>query len=389
MALALFLLTAATAAAGIFYFRKRFQKLSGALRRLESANEALQETIRGGQGEKNRAAAILESLAEGVLVVDPRQRVLVANAAISRALGLSRADLEGRHFWEIFRDADLNQMIERTLASRSAAHEEHSMPLSEVVYQIRVSPVFGGEDFLGAAVVFYDVTKLKELEKSRTEFVANVSHELKTPLTSILGFVETLKEGAVDDAENRGRFLSIIETQSMKLHRLIEDLLRLSSVESGARELESKDVDVERLLKTTAEPFDRSIAAKKIVLERRVEPVGMTVRGDAKALEEAVTNLVDNAVKYNRPGGSLRVSARIEDEWGVIEVADTGIGIPESDLPRVFERFYRVDKSRSSETGGSGLGLSIVKHIVERHGGRVTAESSTKSGTVFRIFLPR
>ncbi len=355
-------------------------------RRVKDLLADIHVTMRQAQEEKRRVAAILESVAEGVAVIDAGQRILVFNPALSRALGLSR-DVIGRAYWEVFRAADLNEMIGHVLSARKPLTKEHVPPLSEAVFQVRLSPVFEGREFLGVAAVFYDVTELKRLEKSRVDFVANVSHELKTPLTSILGFVETLKEGAIEDVENRGRFLGIVENHARKLHRLIEDLLYLSSVESGHRELRVESVDLDALARDVVETFEPATRAKNLSVTVDAEPSPFRAGADATAMEEVLTILVDNAVKYNVEKGEIAIRLRQTPDGIAVEVRDTGIGIPETDLPRVFERFYRVDKSRARESGGTGLGLSIAKHLIERHGGRIEARSSGK-GAAFTVFIP-
>jgi two-component system phosphate regulon sensor histidine kinase PhoR len=314
--------------------------------------------------------------------------VLVLNPALARSLGIEKRQAEGSHFWELIRDAGLNDAIGSVLSTRRPVRMEHTILLSDATFEIRISPVFEGADFLGAVAVFHDVTRLKELEKSRSEFVANVSHELKTPLTSILGFIETLKEGAIDDADNRMKFLGIIQDHSMKLHRLIEDLLVLSRIESGSRAFEVRVVNLGALLDETLGLFAQALRAKGVSVERQFEAEPFLFKADPQAMEDVLSNLVDNAIKYNEAGGKITVKASRHDGAVRIEVRDTGIGIPEAELPRVFERFYRVDKSRSRESGGSGLGLSIVKHLVERHGGRVEALRLAPKGTAFVVTLP-
>ncbi len=371
------------------FLAARTARVHTQLRDASAALAGLRLDLRTAEKERERTVGILESMTEGVLVVDTRQKVLVINPALSRSLGIDKSQAEELHFWEVIRDADLNEAISGVLSRREAVNMEHAILLSGATFEIRISPVFQGAEFLGAVAVFYDVTKLKELERSRSEFVANVSHELKTPLTSILGFIETLKEGAIDDAENRMKFLGIIQDHSMKLHRLIEDLLVLSRIESGSRTLESETLDLGVLLGDALGLFGQALRAKGICLERKFDPDPFWFKADSKAMEEILSNLIDNAIKYNEPGGRITVRASREPEGVRLEVDDTGIGIPEAELTRVFERFYRVDKSRSRESGGTGLGLSIVKRLVERHRGRVEARrSASGKGTTFVITLP-
>ena len=356
---------------------------------IDAMSVELKDRVQSADQEKNRILAILESMVEGVLVVDVGQKILMANSALAAAFGLKKEELRGKYFWEVFRDTEINAMIEKSLGSQSSFKKEHAALLTVSVFEIQVSPVFNGEDFLGVAAVFHDVTKLKALEKARTEFVANVSHELKTPLTSIIGFVETLKEGAVEDPKNRLKFLQIIEGHSKKLSYLIEDLLLLSRVESGKEELKKEAVDFGKMLETILGLFERMIKDKDLKVSVKLSPRPFIFSGDSKSLEQAFSNLVDNAIKYNELSGDIAIEASESAEGARIEIRDTGRGIPEADLPRIFERFYRVDKSRSRESGGSGLGLSIVKHIIEGHSGHVEARNTANKGSTFIIHLPK
>ena len=356
---------------------------------IDAISAQLKDKIQSADQEKNRIFAILESMTEGVLVADASQKIVMANTALVNAFELKKEDLKGKYFWEVFRDPEINEMIEGSLQKQTGFRREHSALLTNSTFEIQGSPVFSGSEFLGIIAVFHDVTKLKELERSRSEFVANVSHELKTPLTSIMGFVETLKEGAVEDPNNRLKFLQIIEEHSKKLYFLIEDLLVLSRIESGQQPLKKEPIDFEKMAKNIIQLFEKSAKAKNLKISVETHPKPFVYLADLKSMEQAITNLIDNAVKYSEPEGSVDIRAYYQGNEVKIEVKDTGIGIPEADLPRIFERFYRVDKSRSRESGGTGLGLSIVKHIIEKHSGRIEAESVSQKGAKFTIFLPK
>ena len=363
--------------------RSRFGK------KLEEEKTRLEKMAQAAGEEKKRLFAILESMAEGVLVVDTEARVLLVNSALENYFSIKKESSENRYFWEIFRDAEMNQMMERGLRERAVLKQEHSTPLSSSVFEIQVLPVFLSREFLGVVGVFRDITVLKEFERLRTEFVANVSHELKTPLTSILGFVETLKEGGVEDAQNRMKFLQIIEEQSKQLHHLIEDLLLLSTLESSKDPLRAEEVNIEQMFRKTEELFLPLIREKRIEWKMDTPANALRISAEASSLERALCNLAANALKYNRPGGSVSLRAFESDGKVVLEVSDTGCGIAPADQERVFERFFLVDKSRSRESGGTGLGLSIAKHIVERHGGRIGLRSALGEGSTFSIILPR
>ena len=369
-----------------------YQKKVRAVRKL-SANigqtrESLDERISSTQDERNRIFAILESMVEGVVVIDTQKKILSINTVLTRAFDLPKERLHGKYFWEVFRDPEINGMIEKALKERVSIEKEHPVLLSGTTFQIQISPVFGGKDFLGLVAVFHDVTRLKKLEQSRSEFVANVSHELKTPLTSIMGFVETLKEGAVEDSENRGKFLDIIDEHSKKLNHLIEELLFLSKIESERGRVIKEDIDIHGLLTNVIGLFSKPLKAKAIKVQMDVQPKPLFVKIDPKTFDQALSNLVDNAIKYNQRDGEIFIRTAKKNGNLSIQIRDTGIGIPKDDLPHVFERFYRVDKSRSRESGGTGLGLAITKHIVERHGGDIQASSTPNQGTTFTITLP-
>ncbi|MBI4353122.1 MAG: PAS domain-containing protein [Candidatus Omnitrophica bacterium] len=367
------------------FFRRRLRKMADTVRAVE---QRLADEVQAAREGRNRVLAILESMTEGVLAVDTDEKVLFANAALARVLGFPEEKMEGRYFWEVFRDPEINPLLKRALKERMVFKKELSLLLSGLVFHVQISPVFTENDFLGAIAVFYDVTKLKELERVRSEFVANVSHELKTPLTSIMGFVETLKEGGIEDAQNRMNFLGVIEEQSKKLCLLIEDLLLLSKYESAREALKKEPLDLGKMLEGVLELFQKDLRARGLRAALSVSPESLRVEADPASLERALRNLVDNAIKYNREGGEVRVEASRAGEGVEICVSDAGIGIPPADLPRIFERFYRVDKSRSRELGGTGLGLSIVKHIVERHSGKIEVSSEPGKGTTFTILLP-
>lgn len=338
--------------------------------------------------EKKRLFGILESMTEGVLVVDTEQKILLVNSALCGLFDVRKDMVEGKHAWEIFRDPDVNQLVQECLDKQKGSKKELDFLLTKSIFDIHVSPVFAAKEFIGIVAVFRDITPFKEFDRMRTEFVANVSHELKTPLTSILGFVETLKEGAIDDKENSHKFLSIIETQSKKLNSLIEDLLLLSRIESSNEPVKKEPVRVKDLMDKLTETFGPLLIEKKNTLNVVIEPKDLKIKVELSSFERAVSNLIDNAIKYSPAGSQVWVEASVGSKGVMIAVKDNGIGIPESDLPRIFERFYRVDKGRTRESGGTGLGLSIVKHITERHGGSVHVDSAPQKGSTFTITLP-
>ncbi|MBI2560691.1 MAG: PAS domain-containing sensor histidine kinase, partial [Planctomycetes bacterium] len=265
------------------------------------------------------------------------------------------------------------------------------------VFRAQVAPIFEQpadkeqeeKKVTGAVLVFNDITDLRRLEKVRIDFVANVSHELKTPITSIKGFVETLKERALNEPENARKFLDIIESHTNRLNNLINDLLNLSRIESKDIPLKIIKIDALPVINKVAGGLTHRFQEKKQVLSIEFPDNFPQLMADESLLEQAITNLLDNAIKYTQDGGKITVSGVAEKNWIRLEVADTGIGIPAKDLPRIFERFYRVDKARSREMGGTGLGLAIVKHIMVAHGGSVTVESKLGAGSKFTLLFPK
>ncbi len=348
--------------------------------------------------DRAQLLAVLTSMVEGVMVLDYRGHVLQANPALERIFGVSRAEARGRPCAELFRHQHLNDLVTAILSSRTNHEDEIVLPLTGRCLHIEAS-VAGGEQENEACVVlvFHDITELRRLEKIRKDFVANVSHELRTPLTSIKGYAEALLDGAKDDPVNSVKFLDIILKQSDRLNLILEDLLELSKIESGRVLFREEPIELRPII-------DRTLSMMKPIADKNghrlvalVDPALPPIAGDEGRLIQVLTNLLDNAVKYTPAGGTITVGGQLVPEIGSgeatgrmieLSVADTGIGIPEQDRPRVFERFYRVDKARSRELGGTGLGLAIVKHIVEGHGGRVWVEANHPQGSRFVVRFP-
>jgi len=331
--------------------------------------------------------AILASMVEGVLAVDGKLRVTFANNSFARAIGANPPVPAGTPLVELVRTPELREVLTRVLTSGESVKRRMQVPAADRVFEVQAAPLASGAE-RGAIAILHDITDLERLERVRRDFVANVSHELRTPLTAIRGYAETLLEGALEDQENNRRFLEIIKAHSIRLNNISSDLLALSDLESGkvrpGPEAVSIHAAVESALRTVeSEARLRSVAVVCGNLDEAY------VLGDRLQLEQALVNLLDNAVKFNRPGGEVLVEvARANGDRVRITITDTGIGIPHDDLPRIFERFYRVDKARSREVGGTGLGLSIVKHIVERTKGTVSVESQLGKGSTFTVVLP-
>lgn len=348
--------------------------------------------------DRAQLLAVLTSMVEGVMVLDYRGHVLQVNPALERMFGISRVEARGRPCTDLFRHQQLNELV--TVILRSPAHhqEEIVLPLTGRCLQIEASPAGGNrENEASVVLVFHDITELRRLEKIRKDFVANVSHELRTPLTSIKGYVEALIDGAKDDPDASTAFLDIILKQSDRLNLIIEDLLELSKIESGSISFKEEPIEMKSLVERALSVVKPIADKNRHHLTTAIDSGLPAVAGDEGRLGQVLTNLLDNAIKYTPAGGTITVGAKLAPPHGSakslaravdISVADTGIGIPEQDRPRVFERFYRVDKARSRELGGTGLGLAIVKHIVEGHGGYVWVEANHPRGSRFVVRLP-
>jgi two-component system phosphate regulon sensor histidine kinase PhoR len=297
----------------------------------------------------------------------------------------------GKHYLEVFRDPELNEIIQATLREKKGQRRSFS-PLGQPgrTFQVQSSlveyPHGGGE---GVIAVFHDVTDLKRLERIRQDFVANVSHELRTPLTTIRGYVEALLEDEAEDGSRAKQFLQIIERHTQRMEKIVSDLLLLSEMESPDRLVKRERLHLPEIITAAVDSLRAMAESKGQTIQEQVASDLPPTRGDAEKIHQVITNLLHNAIGYTQEKGHIRIEAGAVERGVEVSVADDGIGIPSGDLPRVFERFYRVDKGRSREMGGTGLGLSIVKHIVEAHGGWVRAESKPGQGSRFTFFLPQ
>ena len=360
---------------------------------LNQMADQLESKIREVSEDRTQLLAMLASMIEGVMVLDCRGKVLQVNPALEQMLMVQGAEARGRAHWEVVRHHELNELVTRVLETRANCGGEMTAAASGRILRVEAS-VAGGqrENEACAVLVFHDITAVRRLEKVRKDFVANVSHELRTPLTSIKGYVEALLDGAKDDPEQALRFLEIILKQTDRLNLILDDLLQLSQIESGQVLFKRDPISL-------SEVVDRTVALIKPLADKKGHTVTVAmpadlppVLGDAERLAQVLTNLLDNAVKYTPANGSIRVAGQLAGDAPLrmvqLSVTDTGLGIPEADRPRVFERFYRVDKARSRELGGTGLGLAIVKHIVEGHGGRVWVEGNQPIGSRFVVRLP-
>lgn len=352
----------------------------------EIAAERLQEAVDELQRESSRLEAILGSMVEGVVAVDPQLRITFLNRAFANAMEVRLPLAPRTALVSVVRDHELLEMFTAVFASGEPMQRRVTLSATGGrTYAVQVTPLAGAQNH-GAIGMFYDITDIERLERVRKDFVANVSHELRTPLAAISGYAETLLEGALDDPENSRRFAEIILSKARQLANIVSDLLILSSLEGGkppAPEPVSLRESISSAMRTV-EPAAKSRGVHLVFHNGEdVQVLGYEIR-----LEQVWVNLLDNAIKFNRPEGEVRVEMVREPETAVVRVCDTGLGIPSRDLPRVFERFYRVDKARSRATGGTGLGLAIVKHAVEQMGGSVAVESRLGQGSVFTVTLP-
>jgi two-component system phosphate regulon sensor histidine kinase PhoR len=378
--------------------RDELAELAQALNRTAARLDA---TVHSLTEERNRSSAILGSMVEGVAVVDGQERIVFCNQAFLQIVGLQKVQCEGRPALEVIRQADVLELIRRALIGAEVLRGELAIgtvrPLTFSVTVAPVPTVTPGEgqgvpsqkvSVSGAVVVLHDITDLRRLEQVRKDFIANVSHELRTPLTTIQGFAETLLGSALEDPQNNRRFLEIIRSHAVRLGRLTDDLLKLSRMEAGKLEAAIQPISLINAIESSVETTRVRAGEKQLSLSVNC-PNGLPpVRAHEALLREVLQNLLDNAVQYTPPGGRIDVSAAVEDGHAVVTVSDNGIGIPQVDQERIFERFYRVDAARSREVGGTGLGLAIAKHIVEAHGGRIWVESTVGLGSRFHFSIP-
>jgi len=330
---------------------------------------------------------ILKTMREGVIVVGGDTRILASNAAAYNAFGRRNGALEDKRLSEVVRDLSLHEAFRKALEERTESDIELEIPgVEKRKYDVHVAPI-EFDKTAGAIGIFYDITQIERLERVRQEFLSNVSHELRTPLTSILAFVETLQDGAINDGENNQRFLGVIRKNAQRMHHLIDDILELSSIESGGITLVPKSVNLHSLIEDVFTNLSSKITARQIKLKNAVAK-DARVFADSARLEQMLTNLVDNAVKFNSETGNVIVTFERNDKKDVISVSDTGEGISGEHLQRIFERFYRTDRARSREIGGTGLGLAIVKHLARLHGGEISVNSILGKGSTFSIELP-
>ncbi len=356
-------------------------------RTLDRVASGLSVTLGDLRGERDLQKKILEAMHEGVVVVDHEGRIELVNSAL-RAMLLLGTDAVGKLLIETVRHAQLSEMLEDARAEPDDKQVELELPgLKPRRVLVQVAPLSAGDE--GLLFVFVDVTELRRLESLRRDFVANASHELRTPIAAVRSATETLRFGALSDPVAAIRFLDIIERNAQRLQSLVEDMLELSKLESNEFKLKREPVDLQRVVPIVLALFRERAEKRGVRLAAELPAALPAIDGDAKAIEHVLSNLVDNAVKYCPAGARILVGGSHDHERVRLVVSDTGPGIAAEHLSRVFERFYRIDAGRSRELGGTGLGLSIVKHMVEAMRGKVAVESTVGAGSTFRVTLHR
>ncbi len=350
----------------------------------------LSDTIKKISSEKERLTTILTNMADGLIALNEDQEIIILNPAAVEIFGVKEKKVKGKFLIEISRNQHLMEVLEQAYQTLEPIHTEVYLKFPrEIILRTQLAPIISNlGQVRGMVLIFTDVTELRRLERMRTEFVGNVSHELKTPLTSIRGYVETLLDMELDNLGVVKKFLGVINKESERLSRLIGDLLALSRLE-GKRHYQLLPIRLLDVLENVIPVLESEANKKEIDLTIQIPENLPPVMGIEEQLNQVFINLVENGIKYTPKQGKVIVFANQEDEWIVLKVKDNGIGIPAEDIERIFERFYRVDKGRSRQLGGTGLGLSIIKHIIKGHGGEISVESEVDKGSIFTVKLKR
>ena len=351
--------------------------------------EQIKSRMRDVTAGKSKLEAVLLSMFEGIMVVDNNGGVLLINQTLRKLFGIEE-NFKGKNTLEIIRNIEIQEITDAVLKLKEGlkSKEISVMIPEEKILLINAVPIMKADICDGAVLVFHDITDLRRLEKIRRDFVANVSHELRTPVCSIKGYSETLLEGALHDKNNAEDFLKIIYSDCERLAKLIDDILDLAKIESDNLALDLKSCDVKEIIQRIVSGMSMRAKAKSIDIKVKIPDEIAGIMADENRIAQVLVNLIENALKYTERG-EISISAKEDGDFLQIDVADTGIGIPEKDIPRLFERFYRVDKARSKELGGTGLGLSIVKHIVCAHNGKVSVQSEQGKGSTFSFTIPK
>ncbi len=349
------------------------------------------EKNKTGFSSRDLLEQMISSMREGMIVVEKDLRIFAANPSARNVFPEARLFDESEKLTDIIHDEKIHEAFRKALdeETRSETKLDTFSRNEHRTYDVRVAPLSFAENAEQkmAIGIFYDITRLARLEKVRQEFLSNVSHELRTPLTSILAFVETLEDGAIEDAENNRRFLETIRRNAERMHHLIDDILELSAIEAGKVKIEPRKFSLAPLVNDVFTSLAKKAAQKKIDLMNEVASDAI-IFADRRRIEQILVNLASNAIKFNREAGSVKISYKKTEDSHRIFVSDTGEGLDQKHLPRIFERFYRADTARSRDLGGTGLGLAIVKHLSRLHGGETTVTSTIGEGSMFTVQIP-
>lgn len=352
--------------------------------------EELKDKIRIAHEEKSKLMTAFTNMNEGILIIDEKGLIEFSSPVLSNMLAMQYEDVIGKTVIEAFRNIDLQKaFLEFKKKLINVSREIVFGDVEKVILSISISPVQGYPDEEKTMIVFHDVTRLKKLEQVRMDFVANVTHEIKTPLTAIIGYLETIQSGTINDMQETKKFIDIILKQAERLNRLVEDLLTISNIEMKQAVLHFESVSLNKAVGNTISLIATKVDLKKITIHNNISDDFPPIKADRDKLTQIFVNILDNAVKFTPEGGEVVITATESESYAVVSIQDFGIGVPKDEISRLGERFYRVDKSRSRDLGGTGLGLSIVKHLMIAHGGRIEIESKLGYGTKVSLFFPR
>ena len=351
--------------------------------------EELKDKIRIANEEKSKLMTALTSMTEGVLIINAQGLIEFVSPVLGDMLSVRYEDVFGKTLMEAFRSAELQKILTEFKRTGENITREITLDMVEaVILNVSVSAVHGYPQEDKTMIVFHDVTRLKKLEKVKEDFVANVTHEIRTPLTAIIGYLETIKNGAIGNIDETKKFVDIILNQAERLNRLVEDLLTLSHIELKELKFNFENVSINAAITNVISLVEAKAKEKKITIHNNVRENFPMIRADKDKLTQIFVNILDNAVKFTPESGRITIVAKEADAYTAVSISDTGIGVPRDEIQRLGERFYRVDRSRSRDLGGTGLGLSIVKHLMIAHGGRMEIESELGRGTTVSLLFP-
>ncbi|MDI3534115.1 MAG: two-component system, OmpR family, sensor histidine kinase ResE [Thermosediminibacterales bacterium] len=352
--------------------------------------ETLSKTITALSTEKSKIEKIVENMAEGVIAIDKNGGLILANAQAEEHLGLKEINYNGMSVENVLKPQKLAEVLNKVLIEKESSSTEIVLDNEKLIFLVHASPIQSGEeDLQGAVAVLQDITAIRKLEQMRRDFVANVSHELRTPLTSIQGFIEAMIDGLIDEKESQEKYLNMIHEETLRLNRLVTDLLDLALLESGKVQWEMKPISLPEITKRVIDKMKALADNRNIKIINNINDNLSLAYGNEDRIEQVLINLISNAINFTPEKGTVTVFSEEMEQYIKISVQDTGIGIPKEDIENIWQRFHKVDKSRTRKTGGTGLGLAIVKNIIEVHGGEVSAESSPGKGSIFSFTLPK